>query len=495
MTSRSPSILAVDVGTSSLKSVVYSAQGDVLSTAIRRYSYHAPQPGWAEANPHEWWLAFEGTLAELQQQGVVLRALAGIAFTGQMHTAVLLDGTGQVLAPTILWLDRRAAAETAELQAQLQLPPYQLNSTYTLPKLLWLKRHRPEVMADVRTILWPKDYLRYRLTGVLATDMTEAGGAALLDWETGTWATERLELVGLDQSVLPPALKADAVAGGPEPKVAEQLGLNPESKVIVGMGDVAALIGGAPPRPGRVVCSLGSSSMIFMALAADQHPDDPAHRLYTYPLGPYRLLGGVSSTTGAALVWAFENIGQPDAVDNGFEQVMAEAAELAPGADGLCFLPYLAGERTPYWLDNIKGGFYGLQLSHTRQHMIKAVLESIGFSLRHLLDIYAELGTPVEELVLAGGGTKTPGLPQLIGDVCQYDVAIYTEAETVTRVVYALAHSALHQTDFKDTLVRTFPPPDVIRCDRTKADLYQQGYGTYRRFAAFALEEATRASE
>ncbi len=493
MPSRSPYILAVDVGTSSLKSVVYTAQGDLLKSATQRYDYHSSQPGWAEGNPEAWWFAFEGTLAELHQDGLPLGELAGIAFTGQMHTAVLLDKAGQVLEPTILWLDRRAATETAELQAQLELPPYQLNSTYTLPKLLWLKRHRPDVVAKVHTILWPKDYLRYRLTGVLATDMTEAGGAALLDWETGSWATERLELVGLDQSVLPPALKPDTVVGPPVPEIADQLGLNPGARVVVGMGDVAALIGGAPPRPGRVVCSLGSSSMIFMALAADQHPQDPSHRLYTYPLGPYRLLGGVSSTTGAALVWAFNNIARPDSSDNEFERIMAEAAQLAPGADGLCFIPYLAGERTPYWLDNIKAGFYGLRLSHTRQHMIKAVMESIAFSLRHLLDIYAELETPVEELVLAGGGAKTPGLPQLIGDVCQYDVAIYTEAETVTRVLYALGQSALNQTDFKDTLVSTFPPPDLSRCDRDKAALYQQGYETYRRFAAFALEEARRA--
>jgi sugar (pentulose or hexulose) kinase len=257
------------------------------------------------------------------------------------------------------------------------------------------------------------------------------------------------------------------------------------------MGDVAALIGGAPPRPGRVVCSLGSSSMIFMALAEDQHPQDPDHRLYIYPLGPYRLLGGVSSTTGAALVWAYNQIARITSADDSFEQVMTEVARLAPGVDGLCFIPYLAGERTPYWLDDIKAGFYGLHLSHTRHHLIRAVMEGVAYSLRHLLDIYTELETPVQELVLAGGGTKTPGLARIIADVCQYDVAIYTEAETVTRVLYALGHSALTQADFDETLMSTFPRPDVIRCTRDHMADYQRSYETYRRFADFALQEAT----
>lgn len=492
MTSAKPYILAVDVGTSSLKGVLYSTVAEVLGSATRRYEYRSENPGRAEGNPAEWWAAFEGALADLQQQGFDLTKVEGISYTGQMHTAVLLDEAGQVLEPTILWLDRRAAAETTELANKLDLPPYQINSTYTLPKLLWLKRHRPEVIEKIRTILWPKDYLRFRLTGVLGTEMTEAGGAALLNWQDRSWALDRLALVGLDPSVLPPTYEADMVIGPPLPELAARFGLNPVAKVVVGLGDVAALIGGAPPQPGRVVCSLGSSSMIFMALAEDQQPQDPAHRLYTYPLGPYRLLGGVSSTTGAALVWAYNQIAQSGMADPGFEQVMTEAARLEPGAAGLCFIPYLAGERTPYWLDHIKAGFYGLQLSHTRQHLIRAVMEGVAYSLHHLLDIYAELGAPVTELVLAGGGTQTPGLTQIIADVCQYDVTIYTEAETVTRVLYALCQSALNQTDFDEALVSTFPAPTVIPCNYDHIYTYQQSYEAYRRFADFALKEASQ---
>jgi xylulokinase len=516
MSDHQPHILAVDVGTSSLKAVVYGPRANLIASATRRYEYVSPQPGWAESNPEDWWRAFQAALADLRGQGFALAGLEAIAFTGQMHTAVLLDGAGQVLEPTILWLDRRAAAETEELAGRLNLPPYQINSTYTLPKLLWLSRHRPDVAQKIRTILWPKDYLRYRLTGILCTDVTEAGGAALLNWDTRAWAGDRLEWVGLPASVLPPARPADAVVGPPRPDVAEKLGLNPAAKVVVGMGDVAALIGGAPPRPGRVVCSLGSSSMVFMALAGDRHPCDPAGRLYTYPLPPYRLLGGVSSTTGSALVWAyhtFAGAGGPDGrippspavrrdfagglggSDATFESAMQRALQVPPGADGLCFVPYLAGERSPHWRDDIRGGFYGLRLSHTPDHLIRAVMEGVAYSLRHLLDIYQELGTPVEELALAGGGTKTPGLSQIIADVCRRDVSIYAEEETVTRVLYALCRSALCQDDFEDTLVSTFAQPGVVCRHADLADLYQRGYLAYRRLAGFALQEATRSSQ
>ena len=491
MTQARPLYLTADVGTSSLKAVVYSQEGEILGLASRRYAYRSEHPGWAESDPADWWTALHAALVDLRGQGLALSDVAAVAFTGQMHTAVLLDRAGQVLPPTILWLDRRAAAETEELTARLGLPPYQINSTYTLPKLLWLKRRRPEVMAQVQAILWPKDYLRYRLTGVICTDTTEPGGAALLDWDTGAWATERLTLVGLAPAVLPPMRQPDEIVGPPLAAVAAELGINPEAQVLVGMGDVAALVGGAPPEPGRVVCSLGSSSMIFMALAQDQRPADPQHRLYTYPLGPCRLLGGVSSTTGAALVWAYQNIARLDPPDIGFEQVMADAAQLEPGADGLRFLPYLAGERSPYWSDDIQGGFYGFRLSHGSRQVFRAIMEGIAFSLRHLLDIYRELGVPVRELALAGGGAQTPGLCQIIADVCGMDVAIYAEAETVTRVLYALCQKAITGADFGDALAGTFPEPEVIWHRPELTARYESAYASYRRFAAFALEEAT----
>ena len=491
MTGSPPSILTIDVGTSSLKAVLYSSpEGRILGSSSQRYSYRSEQPGWAEGDPEAWWRALQDALTDLRQRSA-LGEVEAISFTGQMHTAVLLDGDGRVIPPTILWLDRRAARETEELSEQLGLPPYQINSTYTLPKLLWLHRHRPEVMAKVCKILWPKDYLRFRLTGEMYTDLTEPGGAVLLDWERRCWAVERLGLVGLDADVLPPIRPADGDGGSISPDVAQSLGLSQNVITVVGMGDVAALYGGAPPKPGRVVCSLGSSSMVFAPLAEDQHVDDPADRLYVYPLGPYPLLGGVSSTTGASLVWVYERLCHGQGQDKSFEDYVAEALKIEPGAGGLCFIPYLAGERSPYWSDEIRGGFYGLQLTHDYRHFVRAVMEGVAYSLRHLLDIYVELGVPVEEVALAAGGTTTQGWPQIIADVCQRDVLIYAGQETVTRVLYALCQAHLGRARFEESLLSTFEEPEVIRCRRELEAVYEDGYRRCRAFAKFASERAS----
>ena len=281
-------ILTVDVGTSALKACLYQGDGRLADTVSRSYGYRTPRPGWAEGEPEAWWRALGQALSALRAAGHDLRRVQMIGLTGQMHTAVLLGEEGEAIPPTILWLDRRAAAETAELQAMFRLPPYHLNSTYTLPKLLWLARHQPGALRQTRTLLWPKDYLRYRLTGERATDPTEAGGAALLDWQTGRWALERLHPTGLSAEVLPPLRPAESLAAPLLPEVAAGLGLNPEARLIIGAGDVIAILGGAPPDPGRLTCSLGSSSMVYVLLGPSQWLDDPQGRIYVYRIGPHR---------------------------------------------------------------------------------------------------------------------------------------------------------------------------------------------------------------
>ncbi|MCG3212266.1 MAG: Xylulose kinase [Anaerolineae bacterium] len=480
-------ILTIDVGTSALKVVLYHVDGRLLATTAQLLTHQTPESGWAEADPGAWWAALLAAVAELRAQDIDLAQVQVIGVTGQMHTAVLLDAAGQPLPPTILWLDRRAVAETAELRQQLGLPPSRLNSAYTLPKLLWLARHRPDVLAQTRTLLWPKDYLRYRLTGQLATDVTEAGGAALFDEQTQAWATDRLALVGLSPAVLPPIHPATADAGPLLPAAATALGLSPAAKVIVGAGDVLALLGGAPPRPHRLTCSLGSSAMISCPLTGTQHFDDPAHRLYIYPFLPYRLLNGVLSTSGAALTWAWQALYEDQPA---LETAVAAALATEPGGHGLFFLPYLAGERSPYWNDQLRGGFYGLMLGHSRCHMLRAVLEGVAFSLRHLIDIAEELGVPIHEIALAGGGASTPGWPQLIADVCQRPVLIFSAQDTVTRPLYAYCVAALGEASFDAALQHAFGQPRRYRPQQSLAAVYTENYRRYRQLADFAAQAA-----
>lgn len=475
-------ILAIDVGTSALKTVLYNRAGQVTAQASRRYGYTTPQPGWAEADPEVWWQAFDDAVLELAQRAD-LTAVRVIAFTGQMHTAVLLDAAGAVIAPTILWLDRRAVAETAELQQRLGMAPYHLNSTYTLPKLLWLARRQPQSLERCTTVLWPKDYLRFRLTGVRCTDVTEAGGAALLDWETQTWATARLTSCGIDPTLLPPLLHAQDDAGPMLAPLAARYGFDPAVKVIVGAGDVLALVTGAPPQPGRVTCSMGSSSMVFAPLADGQDVAWAGKRLYVYPLLPYPLLGGVSSTTGAALHWAWQALYEDQTP---FDVAIRQALATPAGAEGVFFLPFLSGERTPFWNDALRGAFYGLTLTHRRSHLLRAVLEGVAFSLRYLLDEFAGLQVDIDSIALAGGGAAIAGLPQLMADVCARPVAVYAGEETVTRALYAYACQVLNGEDFVSALGRTFGAPEVYTPSAALAGCYDELYARYCRLTEFA---------
>lgn len=477
-------ILAIDVGTSALKAVLYDENGRFLTSSAQRYSYQTPQLGWAEADPTDWWNALTTAISDLRTNNWNLQTVQAIGLTGQMHTPVLLDAAGKVLPPTVLWLDRRATAETAELTQQLNLPPYRLNSTYTLPKLLWLARHRPEIIAQTRTLLWPKDYLRYRLTGQFCTDVTEAGAAALLDWETGEWAVDHLTRIGLDPAILPPIRPSHANAGPLLPDIVQTLGLPPSAQVIVGAGDIIALIGGAPPQNGRLTCSLGSSCMVASPLSPDQALEDLQNRIYTTTLPPYRLLNGVLSTSGAALTWAWHNLYGEDTL---LEVVLEEVNALLPGSDRLFFLPFLAGERSPYWNDSIRGGFYGLTLAHSRAQMMRAVLEGVAYSLRHLVEISEELGIPIHEIALSGGGAMLPVWPQIIADVVQRPLHIYAGQETVTRPLYAYCAIALNPSlTFPDALQRTFgTQPQTIIPRAELASVYEPIYQTYQILADF----------
>jgi xylulokinase len=345
-------------------------------------------------------------------------------------------------------------------------------------------------MAKTRKILWPKDYLRFRLTGESCTDLTDAAGGALLDWETNTWATSWPGLVGLDASALPAIRPATASAGSIRPRAAWALGLAPDARVVVGMGDVAALFGAAPPKAGRLTYSMGSSSQMATRLAAGQVANDPLDRIYIYPFGPYPMLGGVSSTTGSCLVWVCEKLGP----GSDFEPLVTQALEIEPGTGGLCFIPYLAGERSPHWSDEIRAGFYGLQLAHDRRHLVRAVMEGVAYSLRHLLDVYEEMGVPIHEIAMAGGGTTTQGWPQIMADVSQRDVLIYAGQETVTRVLYALCQAHLGRQTFDESLLQTFDKPDIIRNRRELGPIYGGGYQRYRSFARFAKEQADSSS-
>jgi xylulokinase len=470
-------ILVLDVGTSALKATLYAQGGAILAQASQGYSYHCPEPNSAEADPDDWWDALPGALAQLNHD---LRDVRVIGLTGQMHSPVLLDEYTAPIKPCLLWLDRRCVAEAAELTAELKLPPYHLNSTYTLPKLVWLLRHRPDVIAQTRTLLFPKDYVRYKLTGVMCTDATEAGGASLLNWQSRQWTPERLAYAGLHTSILPP-LRADReVIGYILPEVADTLGLPRDAQVITGVGDVAAILGGAPVEPGRVMVAMGTSSMLYAVVPDHLHnARDENDGIYPYDLCGFRLFGGVSSLTGGALDWAWRAFGAASGLS--FGEAMQVVAAIEPGANGLVFVPYLTGERSPFWRDDLRGQFIGLNLGHTWAHMLRAVVEGVGLCTQLMLDRFARLGMPSPMIALSGGAARHAIWRRVIADTCQRDVAVYGSDSAASNVIYALCAQALeHGLAFADGMNRVFTQPSITHHDAALAPAYAERMTTYR---------------
>lgn len=470
-------ILVLDIGTSALKATLYAQDGAILAQASQGYSYHCPEPNSAEADPDDWWHALPGAQAQLNAD---LSSVRVIGLTGQMHSPVLLDEHKAPIKPCLLWLDRRCAAEAAELSAELKLPPYHLNSTYTLPKLMWLARNRPGVIAQTRALLFPKDYVRYKLTGVLSSDVSEAGGASLLNWQSRQWAAERLAYAGLDASILPPLREDREIIGCVLPDVADRLGLPHDAQVITGVGDVAAILGGAPVEPGRVMAAMGTSSMLY-AILPDALRDvrDERDGIYPYDLCGFRLLGGVSSLTGGALDWAWRAFGAASGLS--FSEAMQVVAAIEPGAKGLVFVPYLAGERSPFWRDDLRGMFIGLNLGHTWVHMLRAVVEGVGLCTRLMLDRFARLGMPSPTIALAGGVARHAIWRRVIADTCQRDVAVYGSDSAASNVIYALCAQTLEPgLAFAEALNRVFESPSITHRDAARAPTYADHAAAYR---------------
>jgi xylulokinase len=387
-------VVGLDVGTTGVKALALSPEGEVLATATRGYPLSTPRAGWAEQDPEDWWLAAEAALAEVSAG----RDVAGVGLSGQMHGLVVLDAADRVIRPAILWNDQRTAAECAEIEQRVgferlvELTGNRALTGFTAPKLLWLRRHEPDAYARVARVVLPKDYVRLRLTGEWAIDASDASGTLLLDVGRRAWSEEVLEALDLPSAWLPPVLespeRAGATAGAP---------------VAAGAGDQpAAAVGVGAVRPDVLSVVLGTSGVVLAPLPAYAH--DPAGRVHAFchaVPGAWQAMGVMLSAAGS-LAWFHERL----APDVPFDGLVAEADRWEPGAGGLLFLPYLAGERTPHPDPDARGAFAGLELRHDRGALVRAVLEGVAFGLRDCLDVLRPLGVAGTAARVSGGGAR-----------------------------------------------------------------------------------------
>jgi xylulokinase len=397
----------LDVGTSGVKGLALDPDGGVVAAADAGYPLSTPRPGWAEQDPEDWWRATEAVLARL-------RAAAGppqgIGLSGQMHGLVVLDSDDRVLRPAIIWNDQRTAAEcnaieaTVGLERLAALTGNRALTSFTAPKLLWLRHHEPDVFARIARIALPKDYVRLRLCGGHATDVADASGTLLLDVAERRWSEEMLDALQFEPEWLPRVLESPQVSGATADGV----------PVAAGAGDQAAgALGVGVDRPGPVSVVLGTSGVVFAAL--ERYAADPHVRVQTFchaiP-GTWHAMGVMLSAAGS-LRWLQAILGAD------FDVLTAEASAWAPTTEGLTFLPYLAGERTPHDDPDARGAYAGLSLRHDRGALVRALLEGVAFGLRDSLDLIAELGGRPELGRVSGGGARSEEWLRIVASVLE----------------------------------------------------------------------------
>ena len=449
-------LVGLDVGTTGVKAIAVSERGDVLARAEHGYRLATPQPGWTEQDPEDWWRAAEAALGELGVEP------AAVGFSGQMHGLVVLDEHDEVVRPAILWNDQRTGAEVRELEQVvgaerlLELTGNAALTGFTAPKLLWIRGNEPEAYARIRRILLPKDYVRLRLTGQHATDVSDASGTLLFDVAARTWSAPMLDALDIPAAWLPPAL---------------------ESTELGGAGDQAAgALGVGVDAPGPLSVVLGTSGVVFAAL--ERYPPQPNGALHTFCHAvpkTWHAMGVMLSAAGS-LQWLSNALGNVPT-----DTLLREAAEWPPGSEGLLFQPYLAGERTPHADPDARGAFVGLTLRHDRGALVRAVLEGVAYGLRDSLELLRRLGVSAEAGRISGGGARSTLWLEIVAAVLDLPLertaaeegAAYGAAllGAVAKGVFADAHEAVA------ACVRV---RDRIEPDAGLRAVYEDGYRRFR---------------
>ena len=417
--------LGIDVGTSGVKAILVAPSGEVLASAVTPLQLSTPHPGWAEQDPEAWWIASAAAIR------TVLAArpretVAAVGVSGQMHSSVFLDKQGHVIRPALLWCDGRTTAECAEITRAVggeerirDLASNPALEGFTLPKVLWLRNKEPEAFARLATVLLAKDFVRFRLTGTLATEPSDASATLMYDTARMRWSEDILAAVGLDRCLVPDVGESSQVLGQVTLDAAGFTGLTVGTPVVGGGADNACGAAGVGAiAPGEAVTSWGTSGTVLAPMP--QPYVDPGLRAHTFcHVAPNTwYLMGVVLSAGGAFAWYRDQFAR-DLTANGeaTQRLNAEASGIERGAEGVTFLPYLQGERTPHRDASARGAFLGLSLAHTRAHLTRAVVEGVCFALRDSVSILQELGAAPKQMLLTGGGSRSPFVRQLQAEV------------------------------------------------------------------------------
>ncbi len=418
-------VIGIDLGTSAVKTVLLSREGNIVCEQAQAYPLSRPEAGWSEQNPEDWVQQTLSSLRQLMETSNVNPAdVEGISFSGQMHGLVLIDAGGRVIRQAILWNDTRTTEQCRKIERTLgdELLNIACNRAlegFTLPKLLWVKEHEPQLLEQANLFLLPKDYLRYRLTGNLAMDYSDAAGTLLLDVRNKCWSSEIAEAFDLPMSLCPTLVESFEQTGTLLPSVAEYTKLLPDTKVFAGGADNACgAIGAGILSEGKTMCSIGTSGVILSYEHRKELKLDGRVHFFNHGEEDAFYTMGVTLAAGHSLTWFKETF----AKDLRFDELLQDIHLIPAGSEGILFTPYISGERTPHPDADIRGSLIGLDAGHTLTHAARAVLEGITFSLRESLEIMRQSGKEITEIVAIGGGSLNETWLQMQADIFEAPV-------------------------------------------------------------------------
>ncbi len=480
-------VIGIDVSTTATKALLVDGSGGVTGVASREYGYDIPHPMWTEQDPHLWWDAAIGAIGQLlDSTGISPDDVDGVGLTGQMHGSVLLDAGGEVIRPAILWNDQRTADECDEIRVRLgrdrliAITGNDALTGFTAPKLLWVANHEPENWARVRTVMLPKDYVRFRLTGERAVDVADGSGTILFDLAERTWSPIVLAALGIDPDICPPTFEGPEVTGVVSAEAAAATGLRPGTPVMAGGGDQSAnAVGVGAVTSGVMALSLGTSGVVFATTDGPAIESQGRVHAFCHAVPNRWHMMGVMLSAAGSLRWLRDAL----APEMSFEELVAGAGTVPAGSEGLLFLPYLSGERTPYPDPDARGAFVGLTVSHDLRHMTRAVLEGVAFGLRDGIDLMTQAGVPRPEVIRAsGGGVRSPLWRQILADVLEAEIVLVGTEEGAAYgagLLAAIGSGLFSDVDEAAGVVATSPgasPSDDVSHYQSQHSIYTRLY-------------------